>query len=326
MKKESLSLGLDLGGTKVYAVVTGPDLKILADAKSDTITGESPELIARQLQETGLKALGKINVSLDSVKNIGVAVPSSVDPATGDCLHAPNLGLKNFSLKKYFRELFGREVYLANDGNCGILSEFHLGAARGFNSAVGYFVGTGLGGGIIINGKLLLGNRGLAAELGHQIIVYEGRRCGCGNRGCVEAYCSKAGFVRALKEELGGKRGQESFLADKLDKHGKNVKSRHLAAAYKAGDKTAVRILEDGFKILGAAAASVTAVVAPECIVLGGGVMEAMGEELFPVFEKSYRKNLFGISPDSVALRLSGLKDSAVALGAAFLAVKKGAV
>jgi glucokinase len=320
---DNYSLGIDVGGTKIYAVVLNENSDVISQAKLRTDSSATPERIAEQIKSAGHQALSEIDLSLKDVGDIGVALPSSIDPETGDCLHAPNLGLKNFSIKEHFKKLFDREVFLGNDGNCGILGEIACGAAKGYKSAVGYFVGTGLGGGIIIDGKLLTGNGGVAGELGHAIVRYKGVRCNCGHKGCIEAYCSKAGFVKALKKEIIGK-SKDSAISDHINKNTANIKSKFLARAYRQNDKVVVKTLHRGMKKLGAAAASAAVTVAPECIVLGGGVMEAMGEELLPVFKESFEKHLFGIDPSKVTVRLSALKDYAVAVGATILAKRKG--
>lgn len=320
---KGLSLGIDLGGTKILAVLANSGLEPLAEAKSATRIVPDPVLIAEQIKQTGFEALQKMNASIEDVSGIGVAVPSSVDPRTGDCVHSPNLGLKNYSLKQHLEKFFGKEVYLANDGNCGVLAEFHAGAARGFNSVLAYFVGTGLGGGIIIDGKLLLGNGGIAGELGHTIIRYNGRKCNCGHKGCLEAYCSKAGFVKSIRKDI-TENGLECSVSGNI-KDG-NIKSRYLAKAYNASDAAVRRAVNKGAKMLGVAAASHVATVAPECIILGGGVVEAIGDEFVELFTESFKKHLFGISASEIAVRRTSLGDSAVALGATILAGKKGKV
>jgi len=325
MKKGVLSLGIDLGGTKILAVVADSDFKVLSSAKSPTAIVANPEEIAAQIINTGKNALESAGLDWKDIGEIGVAVPSPVDPVTGDCHHSPNLGLKNYSLKEHFRDMLRKDVYLENDGNCGILGEFYCGAAKGCSSAAAFFVGTGLGGGIIVNGKLLKGNGGIAAEFGHMIIKYGGRMCNCGNRGCVEAYSSKAGFVKAFRKRILDM-GEESSITPHIDWKNSKIKSKFLASSYKNGDKVVCEVLNKGMKMLGSAAATVSAAIAPESIIIGGGVMNAMGNELFPVFEKSFRKNLFGIDPSRIILKLSELKDYSVALGATVLASKKGKV
>jgi glucokinase len=139
----------------------------------------------------------------------------------------------------------------------------------------------------------------------------------------VEAYCSKAGFVKALKKEIIGK-SKDSIISTHINKETTNLKSKVLAKAYRAGDKVVCKTIRKGMKKLGAAAASTVVTVAPECIVLGGGVMEAMGEELLPTFQESFEKHLFGIDASRITVRLSELKDYAVAVGATILAKNKG--
>lgn len=320
------SLGIDLGGTKIYAVVADSSYQIVADAKMNTPTGATPDELAEAIVGLGRKALKALNLTFDDLDGIGVAIPAPVDPVTGDCLQATNLGIRNFSMKEKFRELTGQEVYLGNDGSLGILAEYHCGAARGYKTVIGYYVGTGLGGGIIMDGHLHTGNAGLAGEFGHAIIKYNGRRCGCGHKGCAEAYCSKTAFVKSLKKKV-FKQGMSTLLPpEKFDKNSKNIKSRHLAKAYRAGDETVRAVVDKGSVMLGVAAASASAIVAPDCIILGGGVVDALGEEIFSVFKQSFAEHLFGLDPEKIELRITELGDPAVALGANVLARLRGNV
>ena len=320
------SLGIDLGGTKIYAVVADSSYQIVSDAKMNTPSGATPDELAEAIVAIGKKALEPLNLTFDQLDGIGVAIPAPVDPVTGDCLHATNLGIRNFSMKEKLRELTGRDVYLGNDGSLGILAEYHCGAARGYNTVIGYYIGTGLGGGIITDGRLHTGNAGLAGEFGHAIIKYNGRRCGCGHKGCAEAYCSKTAFVKALRKKV-FKKGQPTLLPpDKFDAKSKNIKSRHLAKAYRAGDETVRAVIDKGSVMLGVAAASASAIVAPDCIILGGGMIDALGEEIFTVFKQSFADHLFGLDPEKIELRITALGDPAVALGANVLARLRGNV
>ena len=323
---EGLALGIDLGGTKIYAVVTDREHRVIADAKAATPSGATPEQLAAAIVALGKEALAPLHTGFEDLDGIGVAIPAPVDPDTGDCLHATNLGIKNFSLKETLRKLTGREVYLGNDGSLGVLAEYHCGAARGFRTVIGYYVGTGLGGGIMIDGKLHNGNSGLAGEFGHAIIKQGGRQCGCGHRGCAEAYCSKVGFVKALKK-LVFKQGMTTTLpSDKFNETTRNIKSRHLAKAYRAGDGAVCKVINKGAFMLGVAAASTAAILAPDCIILGGGVISALGDEMYPVFKRSFDEHLFGLDPAKINIRITRLGDNAVALGATVLARLRGKV
>ena len=326
MDSNDLALGIDLGGSKIYAVVTDAANSVLATAKTQTESNSTPEKIAQAMIDTGKLALAEMNLTLADVKHIGAALPSPVDPVTGDAHFATNLGLKNFSMKAIFKKLTGKEVYLGNDGDLGTLSEYHSGAAKSCHTVVGYFIGTGLGGGLVVEDKLLKGNCGLAAELGHMIIKKGGRRCGCGHKGCIEAYCSKIAYVKAIKKEI-RKRALATLLpTDKFNLKSTNIKSKYLARAYAAGDPVVRNVIDKGSVMLGIAAASTCAVVAPECIVLGGGVVASMGDAILPVFRKSFESHLFGIPPSKIKIRLSAYGDNAVAVGATILARRKGNV
>ena len=201
-KNGELSLGIDLGGSKIYAVVADDKNNILSRAKIPTPHDGDSRKLASSLLETGKAALEELSLTLDNVAHIGIAVPSPVDPESGDCHFATNLAVKKFSMKSLFRELTEKEIFLANDGNCGLLAEVECGSAVNYKNVVGYFIGTGLGGALYLNGKLIVGNCGLAGELGHMIIRKGGRLCGCGHKGCVEAYCSKKAYVKAIHKYM----------------------------------------------------------------------------------------------------------------------------
>ncbi len=317
---DGLALGFDLGGTKIYAVVTDRENRIISEAKISTPVGATPDEMVKVITDFGKDLLTPLNQDYAGLDGIGAAVPAPVDPITGDCYHAINLGWKNFSMKAAFQQLTGRKVCLGNDGNLGVLAEYTCGAAKGMNTVIGYYVGTGLGGGILLNGKVHTGNSGLAGELGHTVIKKGGRKCGCGQRGCAEAYCSKTAFVKALQKKV-FKHGESTCLpCEKFNKDTKNIKSRHLAKAYRAGDPPVRSVIRKGAGMLGIAAASTAAILAPDCIVLGGGVISAMGEEFFPIFKRSFEDHLAGIVSDRIKLCITELGDPAVALGATILA------
>ena len=316
------ALGIDLGGSKILAVVTDAENNVIAAAKNPTDALLPPEGIVKAMKATAAEALAKLGLKIADVDFAGAAVPSPVDPTTAEALFATNLSWKKASLKTLLRREFGRDVVLGNDGNLGILGEHFCGAAKGYSSSVGYFIGTGLGGGIIVNNELLLGKSGMAAELGHAIIATGGRRCGCGHRGCAEAYCSKLAFVKALKKEVFKRGNKTSLPSDKFDKNSKNIKSKYLVRAYAEGDPSVRKVVDKGLRMLGVAMASTCAVVAPECIVIGGCFAVSMGEAVLPPVETSFAQHLFGQNPKSIPIKLSTLGDNAVAVGATILARK----
>ncbi len=312
----NIKIGLDLGGSKILALAMSMDGTVLGRAKRPTNVGLNVEAMARQMKILAQEAVAQAGAQWAEVNCMGVAVPASVDQASGFILHSPALGWKNVQARSVISHVMERAVLLENDVNCGVWGEYRLGAGRGCSSMVGYFVGTGLGGGIIIDGKLLRGCRGVAGELGHEIIKHEGRRCGCGHRGCVEAYCSKTAFCKQF-EKMIIEKGMNSVLKSKGLKR---IKSSMLAEAYRDGDAVTRTVVDRGMTMLGVASANITAAVGPERIIYGGGVMEAFGELLLPVIQASFNEHLFGLAPENVRLAISELGDDAVPAGAALLA------
>lgn len=314
---ESVYLGVDLGGTNILAAVVAADGTVLGRAKNDVTLDKGMEAVARQMWDLSDLALTRTEYDWESVAAIGIAVPSAVDPQTGNVLCAPNLGWKDELARPVISEVFDRPVVLENDVNCGVWGEVKCGAAKGYDNVAGYFIGTGIGGGLVLNGQLHLGVRGMAAELGHEIVRANGRKCGCGRRGCLEAYCSKTAFCRQFKKQINGK-GKKSVLSKEM-KSFERVKSSVLAKAYRGGDTVTRKTLHQGVKMLGVASANVAAMFGPQCIVYGGGVMEALGEELMPKIVTHTNRNLFGLKAGDVELCLSSLLDDAVPVGAALL-------
>lgn len=317
-----LTIGIDLGGTKIYAVVLDEKFKRLATAKCKTDSDHSLQALASQMRDTGSQALKETKANWKDVSGVGVAVPSSIDHATGTILHAPNLGLKDEPGAKVFKKVFGRDVAMGNDVNCGIWSEYKVGAAKGSNTAIGFFIGTGLGGGVIVDGKLQTGLKGIAGELGHVIVRHKGLRCACGNKGCLEAYCSKVAFGKRF-HKLINKKLNKSILPDLMGNDFSKLKSSVLAKAYKEKDQITCYVLNKGAYMLGVATASMVSALGPECIVYGGGVMEALGKELMPHIRYGLKDHLFGVKEKDVTLKLSELEDDAVAVGAALLVKDK---
>ena len=320
MNNRDYAIGVDLGGTKIYAVITDPEHHVLASAKLSTDAAASPEKIADDMYLAACNAAESAGIPMSEIPLLGAAVPSPVNPEDSECLCAVNLGWKNVAVKDLLTERFGIVPVLGNDANLGLLAEQVCGAAKGSQTAIAYFIGTGLGGAVMIDGKLHLGKKGSAGELGHVIVRAGGRRCSCGQRGCVEAYCSKVAFVKALKKEV-FRRGKTTLLPeDKFNENSVNIKSKYLARAYKSGDPIVRKVIDKGLQMLGIAAAGTCAVIAPECIILGGGLTEAMKEELLSPFKIAFHTHLSGINPGEVQIRLSELGDHAVAVGATILA------
>ena len=252
---------------------------------------------------------------MDKLAGVGAGVPSAIS-ADGIAVNAPNLKWENVPVVKALRKHIPVPVAAENDCNMGTLGEYAFGAGKGAKSLVGFFMGTGLGGGLIRNGELLRGENRLAAELGHIVVQHGGRLCGCGRHGCLEAYASKVGMAGRLAHEVFFK-GRKSSLLEMCEGNFASIKSSDLAAAYNAKDEVAVEVVNEAADYLGIGVASMITIFGPNAIILGGGVFEALGKELIDRVRKTARDYTF--PPPSfrdTKIALASLGDNAVALGA----------
>ncbi len=320
-KTNDLVVGVDLGGTKILAAVVTADGKILGQAKRKTKPETGIESVIERIVKTVDDALGSAKVARTDVRAVGIGAPGPIDPDTGTVLMAPNLnGWENVPLAKTLSEQLGVPVFLDNDVNVGTLGEFVYGAGRGAKDVIGVFVGTGIGGGLIIGGQLRSGARHAAGEIGHMIVLAEGPYCGCGNRGCIEALASRTAIVNSLRTAM--QAGRKTTLAEALADGGvERLSSGVLAQAWKSNDTLTVEVLTRVQYYLGLHLASLVNFLDPELIVLGGGVIEALGEDfLQPIRRAAYQHFTQRRDASQVKIVLSQLGDNAGILGAAVAA------
>jgi glucokinase len=311
--KRRLLAGVDIGGTKLHVLVARADGEILGRARAKLKGETSFAPVMRRVVVCVETACGEAGVRRRDLGAVGVGAPSAVR-ADGVAVNAPNMGWRNVPLVRKLASLVGVPVIAGNDCDVGTMGEFVFGAGRGAGSLVGLFVGTGLGGGIIHHGEMLTGENHLAAELGHMIVSVDGRECGCGHRGCLEAYASKIGMGRCFLAEK--RRAKRSYLA-REDVDLANVRSSVLAKGYRAGDRLVREVVDEAARFLGIGVANVITCLGPDTVVLGGGVMEALGREMLPRVRAAAKAHVF--PPPSfrdTRIVLAQLGDDAVALGA----------
>lgn len=311
------NLGIDVGGSKILAVVINEAGEMISRQKLRTDATGGIEAVAKQIFEAANDALSQANLSLTQMTNVGIAIPSTFDPQTGFVRRAVNLGWENEPAGQLLCDLFNRPIAMGNDVNCGTLAEARFGAGDQAANVIGLFVGTGLGGGIVIDGKLYTGSNGGAGELGHMIVKHGGPLCSCGSLGCLEAFCSKKAFSRKLHNQINLK-GKKSLLGKALDYDFSVLKSSLLAKAYHQQDQVTRKILNKGAYMLGVGCANITQIFSPDVIVLGGGVMEELGQDLMPFVMDGFNQNQQGLQV-APRIELSKLGDYAVAIGATLL-------
>jgi len=314
----AFTAGIDLGATKILAVIFDGGMKARAKAKVKTPgSGSSEDVLAAILSALDA-ALEDLGIERADLGALGAAVPSPVNRRKGLVLSTPNMGMSNFPLRDRLRERTDLPVALENDVQAGTLGELRGGALKGRKFAAAFFVGTGIGGGIVMDGKLYRGSTGSAGEVGHMILQDGGALCGCGRRGCLEALASRTAMARdAVSAAVAGK---APVLLARAGTDFKNYRSSAFAKSVEAGEKAVERIVERSAYWLGVGAANLTAVLNPEAVLLGGGMVARFPDLYKEIAFKSLKEHLMPALSGTVELLVTKLGDLAVPLGAAWAA------
>jgi glucokinase len=310
---ERTFVGVDVGGTKVYTVAVTASGEILSRAKTPTEHDGTP--MADQIGDSIAEALDEAALSTDDIAGIGVAMPGSVDSTTGYLGTVPNIDIDDHQFVDSLRERYPCPVEIGNDVNLGTLAECWLGAGRDAQTVVGMFVGTGIGGGVVIDGRLRTGPEDLAGEIGHMVMMVDGPECGCGNLGCFEALASRTAMEKAIRDGLA--EGRESVIFEYADED--RIKSGALRDSLQDGDELVTEVMTRATHILAQGILTIRHVLDPDMIVMGGGVIEACEQFMMPLIEREVRASGMKGSRDTLQVAVSELGDDAVALGAAAL-------
>ncbi len=312
-------VGVDMGGTKILAAVINGEGQIVQQAKTATKPKKGPDGVIKRIERCIREAIDGAELEPSQIRAIGIGSPGPLDPETGVIIFAPNLGWSNVPLKAKLETIFSIPTFVDNDVNVGTLGEYAFGAGQGVKNLVGIFVGTGIGGGIILDGNLFHGINKTAGEIGHMIVDANGPQCGCGNFGCLEAVASRTAITRELQKAI-LKKGQKSKLlklnGGKLDQ----IRSQAIAKAVKRGDKPTVKVMQRAGKYLGISVASIVHFLNPEMIVFGGGVIEAMRDSLLDPIRKAAAEYALPTTMNGVQIVKAALGDNAGVIGASVLA------
>jgi glucokinase len=313
--KKRIWIGFDLGGTKMLANVFDADYGVLGRARKKTQSKNGGKSALERIIATIDEALQASGLRRDDIAGIGVGVPGPVNPAHGMVIHAPNLGWRDFQLRKPLEEQFGCPAFVVNDVDAGAFGEYRFGAARNARCAVGIFPGTGIGGGCVYEGRIVSGKTCSCFEIGHIQVVPDGPLCGCGRRGCLEAVASRLAIAAAAA--AAAYRGEAPNLAEAVGADVAAIRSGALAEAVKAGDKVIEEIVRNAARWLGVGVATVVNLLAPDVIVLGGGLVEAMPEIYRSEVTAVVRERAMPAFVGVYQIKVSELGDDAVSKGAA---------
>ena len=310
-------MGIDLGGTNIKAGVVDDAFRIIGRAKAKTGIPRPAEEVMDAMAECAKAAAADAGVPWEQIRQVGIGVPGTANEETGVVEYANNLLFENVPMREYLQKRLHKEIDITNDANAAALGEVLAGAARGASNAVAVTLGTGVGGGIIIDGRLFTGFHYGGAELGHMGIVLGGRKCTCGRRGCLEAYASATGLIRSTKEAM--EDIPDSLMWELARENGGNVSGRTAFLAAGRGDAAARAVVNDYIQHLGYGLASIINILAPEILVIGGGVSNE-GENLLRPLVECVRPQLYIRTPEKqTRIVLATLGNDAGLIGAAFL-------
>ena len=307
--------GVDLGGTKIQAVVTDGGAEVLGSARRET-PQDGPESVMLEIAEAVRAALDAAGVEPMGIEGVGVGAPGSIDAASGTVRQVPNIDGWDapYPLGPALAEELGRPVLIGNDVNVAVEAERRFGAGRAFSSFLGVFWGTGVGGGIVVDGKHLVG-RGSAGEIGHVCSKPGGRRCNCGLQGCVEAYAGR-GALEDRARELA--KDRKTILFELMEKRGRDrLTSGVWLRALQAGDKVAEELIERAVQALGVGIGSAVTLLDVDAVVIGGGLGERLGPDWLARIEAEANQHTF--FDEKPVYRLAELGDMGGAIGASLL-------
>jgi glucokinase len=309
--------GIDLGGTKIQTAVIDTDGAVKGEARRPTPTKGGPDDVAKAMADAMVDAAKDAGVETDDLQGVGVGSPGDADEKTGVVSGARNLpGWEgSFPLGETLRKELGTPVRIGNDVQVATEAEFYLGAGKGFDSLIGVFWGTGVGGGLILGGKPWLG-RGAAGEIGHMVIKRGGAKCPCGRRGCMEAYAGRAAMEAEARRRQDD--GQKTDLFKLMEKHEKpRLTSSIWGRAIDHGDKLATDLIDRAIEALGTGVASAINLLDPEAIIIGGGLGLRFGERYMDELLEEMRKHVF--FEEMPTVKMAALGDLGGAVGASLL-------
>ncbi len=314
-------IGIDLGGTNIAAGIVNEEFKIIAKDSVPTEASRSSDEITADIAALCRKLCADNSIALSDITSIGIASPGIVNDETGEIIYTNNLPFKHYPILPILKKELGvKEMHIENDANAAAWGEAIAGAAKGSKSSVMITLGTGVGGGIIDDGKVLKGFNSAAGELGHIVIQVDGRPCSCGRRGCWEAYSSATGLITTTREKLEEceKTGRKTVMTELVKEAGK-INGRIAFDGKRMGDEAACEVVDEYAKYLASGLASMINIFQPEVVSIGGGISNE-GQYLLDLITPLILAQTYGTGTvTSPAIRIATLRNDAGIIGAAVL-------
>ncbi len=310
------NIGIDLGGTNIKVGVVDENYNIIGKSNIKTNLPRPGEEIAESIVEGVKQACEAAGIALSDVNSVGIGTPGVANRVTGVVLHSNNLGFNNFPLGKILSDKLGTHVYVENDANAAAFGEVVNGAGKGYKNVVVITLGTGVGGGIIIDGKIYSGSNFAGAEIGHTVIEVDGAQCSCGRKGCFEAYSSATALINFTKEAMQEDKSTKMWeIAGSLD----NVDGKTAFDGFRAGDKKATDVVNTYIGYLGCGLTNMINIFQPEILLIGGGICKE-GKNLTDPLLRYIADECYCIDPNSsTKLDICKLGNDAGIIGAASL-------
>lgn len=310
------NIGIDLGGTNIKVGVVNEKYEIVGKSSIKTNLPRPAEAIADSIAEAVGFALENAGVALSDVNSIGIGTPGAANRNSGIVLYSNNLGFNNVNLGEMLKQRLDKDIYVENDANAAAYGEYLAGAGKGYDNVVVITLGTGVGGGIIIDGKIYTGFNFCGAEIGHTVIEYNGRPCSCGRKGCFEAYASATALINFTKEAMMENPDSKLWeIAGGID----GVDGKTAFDGMRAGDEPGKKVVETYISYLGCGLTNVVNIFQPQMLLIGGGVCKE-GENLTKPLEEIIKRDAYCIDPNcSTKLDIAKLGNDAGIIGAAFL-------
>lgn len=316
--KAEYLVGVDLGGTKILAGVFRSSLECAGVAKISTKSQRGPEAVIERIARCVRDAIDEADLDAKQIRGVGIGAPGAVEGNTGTVIFAPNLEWREVPLKKHLEKELEIPVFVGNDCTVAMQGIYVSELKSKPQNVVGIFLGTGIGGGLILHGKPYHGSTYTAGEIGHMVLDVNGPKCGCGNKGCFEALASRTAIFQRIKSAV--KNGQKTVLTELLGDDLQDLRSGDLRKAIRRGDKFVDSVVEEAAEYTGIAVGNLLNILNPEMVVLGGGVIEALADEMMSIIVETARDYAMPGTAKGVEIVASSLGDNAAITGAAVLA------
>lgn len=277
-------VGVDLGGTNIAAGVVDENYQLISKHHVRTYVSKTFGELVADIAKVAYDVVDKANLSMSEIVSVGLGTPSCINPETGMLVNANNLNWKNVPLQKEMEKHFSVPVYIKNDADCAALGEVLAGAASQYDNALMVTLGTGVGGGIIMDKQIFNGCDHMGAEIGHTKLVYEGIKCTCGQSGCFESYASATALIRQTKEAL--QQHPESLINNLCNKHLETVDAKMVFDAAHLGDATAIGLIDQYINYVAAGFSTLIVIFRPQVIIVGGGISNQREYLIEPLKQK----------------------------------------